>query len=102
MAYVPPEEGMPTFSFDPLLNPIAAYKCDSLPQEEEVSDSELDDFEFPEELDACLADEPLGGEEVSQAIEIHWAPAPFNTLEGKMRRGYDVPLVSHWFKEHCP
>lgn len=31
-----------------------------------------------------------------------WAPHPFNQRCGKMRRAYDIPLISGWWKERCP
>ena len=31
-----------------------------------------------------------------------WAPAPFNSRSGYTKRAIDVPLISDWFKEHCP
>jgi pre-mRNA-processing factor 8 len=31
-----------------------------------------------------------------------WAPKPFNQRCGYMRRAYDIPLISAWYKERCP
>jgi hypothetical protein len=49
---------MPTFTFHDEVNPISAYKTESLPEEEMPSDDEFD-FELPEEVDAVLGDEPI-------------------------------------------
>lgn len=91
---------MPTFTYDASLNPIVSYKADELQESSDSEDS--DEFTFPEEIDSCLGDEPLGSEQVSSAIDLYWAPHPFNNNSGKSRRSYDVPLVSHWFKHQCP
>lgn len=57
---------------------------------------------MPEEVDAVLADEPLVTDETTSAIDLYWAAEPFNKRSGKTRRSYDIPLVSHWFRERCP
>jgi pre-mRNA-processing factor 8 len=49
-----------------------------------------------------LAEEPLFNERTVGAINLYWAPEPFNKRTGKTRRNYDIPLVSGWFKERCP
>lgn len=36
------------------------------------------------------------------AINLYWAPEPYNKRTGATRRCYDIPLVSNWFKERCP
>lgn len=66
------------------------------------SDEEFDEFEMPEELDAVMADETLCNEQTGSAIELYWAPEPFCKRSGQMKRCYDVPLVSHWYRERCP
>ena len=94
---------MPTFNFDEAINPISAYRSELLDDQDMLpDDDELEDFEMPEEIDAVLADEPLVTDETTSAIDLYWAPEPFGKRSGKTRRSYDIPLVSHWFRERCP
>jgi pre-mRNA-processing factor 8 len=95
---------MPTFHFDDSLNPISAYKTDKLIDEEEqvLTEEDFEEFTMPEDLEAVLAEEPLQSQDTTSAINLYWAPDPFDKRSGKTRRSYDVPLVSQWFKEHCP
>lgn len=95
---------MPTFNYDPAINPISAYKKEQLVDEEAVflTDEDFEEFQMPEEVDAILEEEPIQNEDTTNAISLYWAPEPFNRRSGKTRRCYDIPLVSQWFKEHCP
>lgn len=38
----------------------------------------------------------------TSAINLLFAPKPFNTRFGRTRRAIDIPLISSWFKERCP
>jgi pre-mRNA-processing factor 8 len=49
---------------------------------------------MPEEVDAVLLDEPLYNEDTTNAINLYWAPDPFNKRSGKMKRCFDIPLVA--------
>lgn len=49
-----------------------------------------------------LSEQPLFTENTANGIDLYWAPAPYNQRTGRTRRTCDVPLVSSWFKEHCP
>jgi pre-mRNA-processing factor 8 len=99
---------IPVFNFDPVINPIPAYKSEKLVQteaelaQEAVDDEELDAFTLPEGVEPLMSEEPLYTENTSNGISLFWAPAPFNQRTGRMRRTCDIPLVSSWFKEHCP
>jgi len=57
---------------------------------------------MPADVEAVLAEEPLCNQDTSNAINLYWAPRPFNKRSGKTRRSYDIPLVSQWFQEQCP
>ena len=94
---------LPSFNFDESLNPITQFKKDDIliPDEDEI-DFDLDDFELPEEVDPILEEEELFDEDTTNAINLIWAPEPFSKRSGSTRRAYDIPLVAHWFKEHCP
>ena len=56
--------------------------------------------EFAE--DPLLVEEPIETENTQNGISLFHTPAPFNKRTGRMRRAYDIPLVSNWFKERCP
>jgi len=92
---------LPAFYFDPLINPIPAYKGQSsrLPQE---FDEENDSFELPEEVVPFLSETPLYTDNTASGIALYWSPKPFNQRSGRTRRAQDVPLVSTWYHEHCP
>ena len=82
---------------------MPAYKSDKLAFEEAaVTDEELDEFCLPDECEPLMSEEPLYTENTANGIGLFWAPEPFNQRTGRTRRCCDVPLVSAWFKEHCP
>jgi pre-mRNA-processing factor 8 len=87
---------------------MPAYKSEKLKLLESeininaVTDEELEEFTLPDEIEPILAEQPLYTENTSNGINLYWAPAPFNQRTGKTRRTCDIPLVSNWFKEHCP
>jgi pre-mRNA-processing factor 8 len=95
---------MPTFNFDEAINPISAYKQDKLinQEEQQLTDEDFEEFELPEDVDPILGEDQLCDEDTTNAIDLYWAPSPFNKRSGATRRCYDIPLVSHWFKEQCP
>lgn len=59
-------------------------------------------FTLPKATEPFLADEELAPENTADAIEIWWAPYPFNRRSGKMVRAQDVPLIKQWYLEHPP
>lgn len=63
---------------------------------------EEDAFTLPPGAEPFLADEELAPENTADAIEIWWAPYPFNRRSGKMVRAQDVPLIKQWYLEHPP
>ena len=95
---------LPTFNFHDSLNPISAYKNDKLIDEEQqfLTEEDFEEFTMPEDVEAVLSEEPLCNQDSSNAINLHWAARPFNKRSGSMRRSYDIPLVSQWFREQCP
>ena len=77
-------------------------KLDSEINMNAVTDEELEAFCLPEDVTPILNEQPLFTENTANGINLYWAPAPFNQRTGKTRRACDIPLVSNWFKEHCP
>lgn len=96
---------LPAFYFDPLVNPISSRSLETdekITQEQELfgEEEELLDFVLPETVEPFLEETPLFTENTASAIELFWAPHPFNKRSGRTRRAIDVPLVKSWYLEH--
>ncbi|OAA69759.1 procn [Cordyceps fumosorosea ARSEF 2679] len=103
---------LPTFHFDRRINPISSRTV--APKNVEVSledelfgpgnneEDEEDGFTLPAGVEPFLADEELDNEHTSSAIELWWAPFPFDRRSGRMVRAQDVPLIKQWYLEHPP
>lgn len=100
--YIKPEDpDLPAYYFDPVINPISAFRTDKN-NNASLYEEDDDDFDLPLDLAPMLEDFPLYTEETAPGIALYWAPRPFNMRSGLTRRAYDVPLVNQWFHEHCP
>lgn len=98
---------LPAFYYDPLINPISSRALETdqtFTQEDELfgDNDEDNSFVLPEGVDPFLNDLELSTENTASAIELYWAPHPFNKRSGRTRRAIDVPLVKSWYLEHCP
>jgi pre-mRNA-processing factor 8 len=99
---------LPAFYFDPIINPISAFRTDrSSATMQVISDSDYSeddglDMFFPKSFCAILEEEPLYSDTTALGIQLYWAPRPFNMRSGRTRRAIDIPLVNQWFHEHCP
>lgn len=103
---------LPTFHFDRRINPISsrtvASKNVEISHEDELFGSgnneepEDDAFELPLGVEPFLAEEELENEDTSSAVELWWAPYPFDRRSGRMVRAQDVPLIKQWYLEHPP
>ncbi|CAG9941977.1 unnamed protein product [Clonostachys rosea f. rosea IK726] len=103
---------LPTFHFDRRINPISSRTVASKNVEVSLEDElfgpgsneepEDDAFELPAGVEPFLADEELENTDTSSAIELWWAPFPFNRRSGRMVRAQDVPLIKQWYLEHPP
>lgn len=103
---------LPTFHFDRRINPISSRTV--APKNVEVShedqlfglgedeEPEEEALELPVDMEPFLAEDELAGAETSAAIELWWAPYPFNRRSGRTVRAQDVPLVKQWYLEHPP
>ncbi|PWN42662.1 putative PRP8-U5 snRNP protein, pre-mRNA splicing factor [Ceraceosorus guamensis] len=121
----PEDPDLPTFYFDPVLNPISnrglasadAFRPEYddgepvLSHEDEVfgvgvdGDDDLPDemaFSLPDDIEPFLDEDSLTNELTTDAIALWWAPAPYNLRSGRTRRVLDVPLISSWWQEHSP
>ncbi|PHH78864.1 hypothetical protein CDD82_2805 [Ophiocordyceps australis] len=103
---------LPAFHFDRRINPISsrtvAPRNVDISHEDEifgvgnVEEPEDDTFDIPASLEPFLADEEVENEDTLSAIELWWAPFPFNRRSGRMVRAQDVPLIKQWYLEHPP
>ena len=74
---------LPTYHFDPQINPISAYKLEEneqriLSQLNPISQEELDEFLFDQDFQAILSDIPLENKKTAPSIALLWAGKPFN------------------------
>ncbi|KAJ9134458.1 Pre-mRNA-processing-splicing factor 8 [Pleurostoma richardsiae] len=106
------DPSLPAFYFDTGINPISsrsvAPKNITVSHEDEIfgqgniEEPEDEAFELPAGVEPFLADEDLYTEDTASAIQLWWAPFPFDRRSGKMVRAQDVPLVKQWYLEHVP
>ncbi|KAL8117354.1 pre-mRNA-processing-splicing factor 8A [Apium graveolens] len=92
---------LPAFYFDPLIHPITSTNKDRQ-RDRKISEEDDDDFCLPEGVEPLLRSTPIYTDTTAAGISLLFAPRPFNMRSGRMRRAEDIPLVSEWFKEHCP
>ena len=52
----------------------------------EITDEDLDEFTLPEVVEPILGQEVLYNQNTTNAINLYWAPEPFNKRTGKTRR----------------
>ncbi|RVD87059.1 uncharacterized protein DFL_005307 [Arthrobotrys flagrans] len=99
---------LPAFYFDPVIAPISSREVRAANAISSIEDDVLgagveeDDFELPEEVQPFLEEEELYTENTASAIQLWWAPFPFNKRSGRMVRAQDIPLVKNWYLEHVP
>ncbi|KAG8165724.1 hypothetical protein KVR01_004276 [Diaporthe batatas] len=106
------DPSLPAFYFDKSINPISsrdvAPKNLSITHEDElfgkgnIEEDEEEAFTLPPTVEPFLADEDLYNDDTASAIELWWAPFPFDRRSGRMVRAQDVPLIKQWYLEHCP
>ncbi|KAI1200063.1 pre-mRNA processing splicing factor 8 [Nemania serpens] len=106
------DPSMPAYYFDSQINPISsrsvAPKNITVSHEDEIfgegnlEEPEDDAFTLPAAAEPFLADEELYTEDTAAAIGLWWSPFPFDRRSGRMVRAQDIPLVKHWYLEHCP
>lgn len=103
---------LPTFHFESSINPVssrsAASKYTTISHEDELfgpgrnEEPDDDEFELPAGLAPFLSDESLATDDTTSAIELWWAPYPFDRRSGHMVRAQDVPLVKKFYLDHPP
>ncbi|KAI8634697.1 pre-mRNA processing splicing factor 8 [Xylariaceae sp. FL1651] len=106
------DPSMPAYYFDSQINPISSRSVapknitvsheDEIFGEGNIEEAEEEAFTLPASVEPFLADEDLYTEDTTSAIGLWWAPFPFDRRSGRMARAQDIPLVKHWYLEHCP
>lgn len=92
---------LPAFYYDPLIHPITSANKER--REKKIYDEDDDDdWVLPDGVEPFLKDTQLYTDTTAAGISLLFAPRPFNMRSGRMRRAEDIPLVSEWYKEHCP
>ncbi|XP_071932860.1 pre-mRNA-processing-splicing factor 8A isoform X1 [Coffea arabica] len=92
---------LPAFYYDPLIHPITSANKDRW-ETKNYEDEGDDDFSLPEGVEPFLRSTPLYTDTTAAGMSLLFAPRLFNMRSGRMRRAEDIPLVSEWYKEHCP
>jgi pre-mRNA-processing factor 8 len=101
--FIKPEDpDTPAFYFDKLINPISGYRSTKGSDNIAVDDEDCEEFELDLNVRPFLEELPISTAKTSSGISLLYAPRPFNQRSGKMRRAFDIPLVSNWFKERPP
>ncbi|KAE7997310.1 hypothetical protein FH972_001956 [Carpinus fangiana] len=93
---------LPAFYYDPLIHPITSTNKERPEKKNRDDEDDDDDFILPEGVEPFLRDTQLYTDTTAAGISLLFAPRPFNMRSGRMRRAEDIPLVSEWYKEHCP
>lgn len=93
---------LPAFYYDPLIHPITSTNKERVEKKNRDDEDDDDDFIMPEGVEPFLRDTQLYTDTTAAGISLLFAPRPFNMRSGRMRRAEDIPLVSEWYKEHCP
>ena len=117
LSYIKPEDpDLPAFYFDPIINPISAFRHggghnnggdddddsgDGVPGQDDPNDLD-EDMWLPYGFEPLLAETDVYTDRTADGIALYWAPRPFNLRQGNTRRAIDIPLVNNWFFERCP
>ena len=86
LAYIKTEDPeLPAFYFDPVVNPISAFRTERKDKGKSAGgvavfddEDEEEDFELPPEMAPILDDTPLYTENTANGIALCFAPRPFN------------------------
>lgn len=97
---------LPAYYFDPIINPVSAFRTAAVDESYANGDGDYDDDEddmfMGDYFTPLMEEEPLYTDNTALGITLYWAPRPFNMRSGLTRRAIDIPLVNQWFHEHCP
>ncbi|GME83093.1 unnamed protein product [[Candida] boidinii] len=62
----------------------------------------MEELELQMEISSFLDDKELETDELEGAIQLWWAPYPFNRRAHNTVRAQDVALAKEWYLQHCP
>jgi pre-mRNA-processing factor 8 len=108
------DPNLPAFYWDTKINTIPSRLTKTAGQDELSLEDELfgvGNNEEPEGDDRLVLppgtmpffdNEPLSTADTASAIDLWWAPFPFNKRSGRMIRAQDSPLIKQWYLEHPP
>lgn len=84
---------IPSFYFHSSLNPIISRRN----ERKSLQKKEDSGFLLPEGLKPLMDEEDLVLPETKDALELYYAPYPFNRNSGNTVRAQDVPLLKSWY-----
>lgn len=102
------------FVFDAEYNPILPHKFSTERAEDDLRDFDLDEIEVLPDFSALLSTKTTSEDDQEPeaislepsfsavALQLHWAPYPFNRRAEDTVRAQDVALVKLWYKERAP
>lgn len=99
------------FFFSQDYNPIEPHKFSVKKAEESFLDFDLDEIQLPDgfapymtttEENGIDVSLPLEPEHTADALQLWWAPFPFNRRSTSTVRAQDVALVKSWYRERPP
>lgn len=95
---------LPAYYFDPIINPISAYRSGDSGRHRRLDDDadDLPDLDVPADFAPFFEESPLYVDNTALGISLYWAPGPFNLRSGRTKRAYDISLINAWFQERCP
>lgn len=94
------------FHFHDQYNPIIPHNFSTSKSESDLLDFDLDDIELPN-FSAFMSEHdgeelPVEPEHTADALQLWWAPYPFNRRSAPTLRAEDVALVKSWYKKRAP
>ncbi|OVF08136.1 putative U4/U6-U5 snRNP complex subunit [Clavispora lusitaniae] len=96
------------FLFSEEYNPIVPHKFSTTKAESKLLDFDINEINGNINLSPFMATDNEGKElriepdNAKAALDLWWAPYPFNRRSGKTIRAQDVALVKSWYKERPP
>lgn len=95
------------FNFHPSYNPIPPHGFSTKRSEDSLIDFDIEEIQLSSDFEPLVSslDEealPVEPQHSADAIQLWWAPYPYNRRSGKTIRAQDVALVKAWYKERPP
>lgn len=99
----PAPEHSPAYYFHELYNPIVAPKFSTARTESAIQDLDFD-LELGDNFQPLIHEpvEVLKTQVVADALDLWWAPFPYNICAASTVRAQDVAIIKSWYKERPP